>query len=116
MGVTKNLDLIEVCRFGVHDISRIERDAVNDLPRFNMPFELGLFLGARRFGKGDQRRKLCLVLEAERYRYQKFLSDIAGQAFASTTTSRARRSAQCATGSQRRDRKPHLPCLGLRRS
>ena len=79
MGVTKNLDLIEVCRFGVHDISRIERDAVNDLPRFNMPFELGLFLGARRFGKGDQRRKLCLVLEAERYRFQKFLSDIAGQ-------------------------------------
>ena len=44
-----------------------------------MPFELGLFLGARRFGTRPQRDKHCLVLEAERYRYQKYLSDIAGQ-------------------------------------
>jgi hypothetical protein len=45
-----------------------------------MPFELGLFLGARRFGEAKQQRdKQCLVLEAERYRYQKYLSDIAGQ-------------------------------------
>ena len=71
--------LIEECRFGVHDISRIEHDTVNNLPRFNMPFELGLFLGARRFGARPQRDKHCLVLEAERYRYQKYLSDIAGQ-------------------------------------
>ena len=71
--------LIEECRFGIHDISRIEHDALNNLPRFNMPFELGLFLGARRFGSTPQRDKQCLVLEAERYRYQKYLSDIAGQ-------------------------------------
>jgi hypothetical protein len=72
--------LIEECRFGIHDISRIAHDTVNDLPRFNMPFELGLFLGARRFGGARlQRDKQCLVLEAERYRYQKYLSDIAGQ-------------------------------------
>lgn len=71
--------LIDECRFGIHDISRIEHDTVNNLPRFNMPFELGLFLGARRFGAKLQRDKQCLVLEAERYRYQKYLSDIAGQ-------------------------------------
>ena len=71
--------LIEECRFGIHDISRIEHDTINNLPRFNMPFELGLFLGARRFGTKPQRDKYCLVLEAERYRYQKYLSDIAGQ-------------------------------------
>jgi hypothetical protein len=71
--------LIEECRFGIHDLSRIERDVVNNLPRFNMPFELGLFLGARRYGLQSQRDKHCLVLEAERYRYQKYLSDIAGQ-------------------------------------
>lgn len=71
--------LIEECRFGIHDISRIEHDAVNQLPRFNMPFELGLFLGARRFGSAFHRDKRWLVLEAERYRYQKYLSDIAGQ-------------------------------------
>jgi hypothetical protein len=77
--IEKIYSLIGQCRLGVHDISRVERDALNDLPRFNMPFELGLFLGARRFGTRSQSRKLCLVLEAEKYRYQKFLSDIAGQ-------------------------------------
>lgn len=70
---------IEECQFGIHDISRIERDAMNDLQRFKMPFELGLFLVATRFGQLAHRNKRCLVLEAERYRYQRFLSDIAGQ-------------------------------------
>jgi hypothetical protein len=77
--IEKIYRLIEECRFGIHDISRIEHDAVRGLPRFNMPFELGLFLGARRFGPKAQREKCCLVLEAERYRYQQYLSDIAGQ-------------------------------------
>jgi hypothetical protein len=77
--IDKIYKLIEECRFGVHDVSRIEHDAVNHLPRFNMPFELGLFLGARHFGGRTQRAKSCLVLEATRYNYQKFLSDIAGQ-------------------------------------
>ena len=44
-----------------------------------MPLELGLFLGARRFGGGKQHQKLCLILDSEPYRYQKFCSDIAGQ-------------------------------------
>ena len=63
--------LIEVCRFGIHDISRIEHNAINNLPRFNMPFELGLFLGARRFRSTSRRAKQCQVLEADRDRYQK---------------------------------------------
>jgi len=68
---------------GIHDISRTELDKANRLPRFNMPFELGLFLGARTFGSGDQKKKACLILDRDRYRYQKFLSDIAGQDIAS---------------------------------
>jgi hypothetical protein len=44
-----------------------------------MPFELGLFFGAKRFGRAEQRLKTCLILDVERYRYQKFISDIAGQ-------------------------------------
>jgi hypothetical protein len=44
-----------------------------------MPLELGLFLGARRYGNRSQRDKMCLVLDSERYRYQKFISDISGQ-------------------------------------
>jgi hypothetical protein len=71
--------LIAECRLGIHDISRTEPDSTSGLPRFNMPLELGLFLGAHRYGSGPQRRKLCLVLDTERYRYQRFISDIAGQ-------------------------------------
>ncbi len=44
-----------------------------------MPLELGLFLGAKRFGIGAQKRKRCLVLDRERFRFQAFISDIAGQ-------------------------------------
>lgn len=76
--IDKILKLIADCPFGIHDISRTELDPKYRLPRFNMPFELGLFLGARRFGPG-QSRKRCLIVDTERYRYQKFLSDIAGQ-------------------------------------
>ncbi len=52
-----------------------------------MPFEPGLFPGARRYGPRSQRDKHCLVLELERYRYQKYLSDIAGHGMRSTATS-----------------------------
>jgi hypothetical protein len=48
--IAKIEKLIEECPFGIHDISRTELDATNRLPRFNMPLELGLFLGARRYG------------------------------------------------------------------
>jgi hypothetical protein len=70
--------LIEDCALGIHDISRTELN-VNGLPRFNMPLELGLFLGAKRYGDAKQARKRCLVLDTEPYRYQQFMSDIAGQ-------------------------------------
>jgi hypothetical protein len=75
----KILSIIRACRLGVHDISRTELDAANGLPRFNMPFELGLFVGAGRLGAHEQRKKVSLVLDRERYRFQKFISDIAGQ-------------------------------------
>jgi len=71
--------LIRECRYGVHDLSRTELDPENQLPRFNMPLELGVFLGARQFGDRAQREKVCLVLDRETYRYQMFCSDIAGQ-------------------------------------
>ena len=76
--IDKILRIIERCRLGIHDISRTELDRATGLPRFNMPLELGLFLGAKRFGTGRQRLKKCLILDREPYRYQKFCSDIAG--------------------------------------
>lgn len=69
--------IIEESRFGIHDISRTELNEAG-LPRFNMPFELGLFLACKRFGGGRHRVKSCLVLDRARYRYQQFLSDLAG--------------------------------------
>ncbi len=73
------LGLIGRCDLGIHDLSRTALDAAHRLPRFNMPLELGLFLGAKRFGGPRQKRKRCLVLDSEPHRYQRFCSDIAGQ-------------------------------------
>jgi len=42
--------MIEECRFGINDLSAVTLDAITNLPRFNMPLELALFLGCRRFG------------------------------------------------------------------
>lgn len=76
--IDKLYGLIEECRYGIHDLSRTELDDQNKLPRFNMPLELGLFLGAKRFGDKAQRDKRLLILDIERFRYQKFISDLAG--------------------------------------
>ena len=75
----KIMSIIDECGLGLHDISRTEPDQLTQLPRFNMPFELGLFLGARRWGQSGHREKKCLILDQEPYRYRKFISDIAGQ-------------------------------------
>jgi len=77
--IDKIVKLIAQCKFGIHDISRTELDRKTRLPRFNMPLELGIFLGAKTFGDRRQKQKVCLVLDEEQYRYQKFCSDIAGQ-------------------------------------
>jgi hypothetical protein len=69
--------LIGTSQYSIHDLSRVE--LTPDLPRFNMPFELGLDLGCRTFGQATLRRKRSLILDSDRYRYQRFLSDIAGQ-------------------------------------
>lgn len=71
--------IIRDCRLGIHDLSRTTLDTEHRLPRFNMPLELGMFLGARHYGGTAQRRKSCLILDRDRYRYQIFCSDISGQ-------------------------------------
>jgi hypothetical protein len=77
--IEKIMRLIEECPYGIHDISRTELDTKTRLPRFNMPLELGIFLGARRYGSAVQKNKLCLILDRDRFRYQRFMSDISGQ-------------------------------------
>jgi len=74
----KIVKIISECQYGIHDISRTETSKKTSLPRFNMPFELGLFYGALIFGDKVQKTKKYIVLEKGKYRYHKFLSDIKG--------------------------------------
>lgn len=71
--------LIRESQFGIHDISRTKPDLTTGLPRFNMPLELGLFMGAKAFGGGRQQLKISLIFERRQYSYQKYCSDIGGQ-------------------------------------
>lgn len=43
-----------------------------------MPFELGLFFGAKYFGNDFQKEKNALILEAQKYLSNEYLSDISG--------------------------------------
>ena len=72
------VELIRQCKLGIHDLSRVQTHDVSDLPRFNMPFECGVFVGAQMFGEAKHRSKAFLLLEAEPHRAQKTLSDAAG--------------------------------------
>jgi len=69
--------LIGNCKYGVHDISRTELND-HDLPRFNMPFELGIFFGAKKFGNKNQKNKVAIIFDVEQYRYSEFISDLNG--------------------------------------
>ncbi|MBW3563881.1 MAG: hypothetical protein KY459_04060 [Acidobacteria bacterium] len=76
--IDKIVSLIGNARYSIHDLSRTEIDATTSLPRFNMPLELGVDIGCRRFSKrhGD---KTALILIGRPFQHQKFISDIAGQ-------------------------------------
>jgi len=73
----KIVRMIKACRYGIHDLSRIEVN-VNGYPRFNMPFELGIFFGAKRLGDVEHRTKNALVLENVKYSAQQMISDLNG--------------------------------------
>lgn len=78
--VSKIMRLIrDDCGLGIHDISRTESDGSPPLPRFNMPFELGLHLGSVWTRNSPDRASGILILDSERYRYQRLISDISGQ-------------------------------------
>jgi len=75
----KIVDIISECKYSIHDLSHTALDAATGLPRFNMPFELGLDLGCQRFGNSLQNGKISLVLDIEAHRYEAFISDVKGQ-------------------------------------
>ena len=73
----KIMRLIDETLYSVHDLSRMSLDKSSGLPRFNMPFELGLAAGAVRYGSVSDRDFLVLCERAHQDKVA--LSDMAGQ-------------------------------------
>lgn len=71
--------IVQECTYGIHDISSVGLGTGTNLPRFNMPLELGLYLGCKLFGGDAQRKKGCLIIDQKPYRYRVSISDISGQ-------------------------------------
>lgn len=75
----KIIRIIRGCRWSIHDLSFNGLDGDSGLARFNMPFELGLFLAAQRFGDRLQRDKQSVIFEGVAHDTKICLSDISGQ-------------------------------------
>ncbi len=81
MRIDKIVRIISESCYSIHDISRVEVSETSKLPRFNMPFEAGLAMGAFRFAQpvvGKPRRDF-LLLDAVPFRDKQTLSDLSGQ-------------------------------------
>jgi hypothetical protein len=74
--IHKIVHLIASSKYAIHDLSRLRARKAGEYYRLNMPFELGVDVGCRLFGNVQRRKKRCLILETERYRYQAALSDL----------------------------------------
>jgi len=75
----KIIKLITESPYSIHDLSAVKLDKKNKLPRFNMPFELGLVIGCKKVAGRKFSSRPLLVMERTAYTTQKCLSDIAGQ-------------------------------------
>lgn len=76
--ISKIIELIKDSKWSIHDLSRVKATTAGEIFRLNMPYELGIDVGCRRFGSGKLASKQYLVTASEHYEYQKALSDIAG--------------------------------------
>lgn len=70
--------LIRDCRHSIHDLSLVVAAKKGEVARMNMPYELGLDLGARWYGSPPLNLKTTLVLEKRKGSVKKALSDHAG--------------------------------------
>ncbi len=76
--LSKITDLMKNSKYSIHDLSRMERLKKGGLPRFNMPFECGIDFGIKHSNEALFGEKRFLILEKERFRYQRVISDISG--------------------------------------
>jgi hypothetical protein len=69
------LELIQHCAYSIHDLSRVQLDRrAPRVPRFNMPFELGLAVAQ----DAGNRRETWYICETVPHRINKSLSDLNG--------------------------------------
>lgn len=73
----KIIQLMKESKYSIHDLSRLQAKSVDEFYRLNMPFELGLDFGLRRFND-TYSDKRSLILEKEKFDYMKAISDING--------------------------------------
>jgi hypothetical protein len=73
------IGLINESKYSIHDLSRVTVSELGALPRFNMPLELGIFIGCNEFGSKRHRDKEYLIIESELFRFKQFISDLSGQ-------------------------------------
>ena len=85
--LTKIIELMKSCRLSIHDISFVSLDSRTNLPRFNMPFELGICFGLKESGIKRNKSMAIQVLTREPYQHQKLISDLSGCDFQSYNNS-----------------------------
>jgi hypothetical protein len=103
------LELIQGCRYSVHDLSRVEvSPAPSAVPRFNMPLELGMTIT---WASLHPKIHTWFVWESEPYRLQRSLSDLNGTDanIHNGTPEGVLRGLRNALG---RDRPPSVPQMG----
>lgn len=76
--IDKICQLIKESQLSIHDLSRLKASEVGEHYRMNMPFELGVEYGCRRFGPPPLHSKRCLILEKDLHEFRKALSDLSG--------------------------------------
>jgi hypothetical protein len=76
--IDKICELVESSKYSIHDLSRIQSSKKGEYYRLNMPFELGIDYGCRKYGRPSFRNKKFLVLAEDRHNYGRALSDLSG--------------------------------------
>ena len=75
--LSKIQEMIENSKYSIHDISRLKAQKKGEFYRLNMPLELGMDMGARRYQRKHSEKKF-LILVATSYDYLKAASDLNG--------------------------------------
>lgn len=76
--LSKICTLIETSKYSIHDLSRCQATKNRQISRLNMPFELGIDYGCRKYFGSGRTEKRILILEEKQFRYRTAISDLSG--------------------------------------